>query len=318
MRPVLPVALLLAAALPIAAQVAFEKTDQSVAVTIDGKPFTTFYYATDAAKPYLSPLNTADGKRLTRLYPMEQVEGETKDHPHHRGLWYTHGDVNGYTFWDNEAANRGPMKKGKVTHGVILKAQGGKKNGTMVSRFDWVTDTGDKLLTEDRTMTFSGGKDIRVVDFDVTFTAAVDVKFGDTKEGTFAIRLRDEIIEGTRGRKGTGVMMNAEGKKGMKEVWGKPSPWVDYSGTLDGQPVGIAIFDHPKNPKHPTTWHSRDYGLFAANPFGDHDFQNDKTKDGSIRVAAGQKLRFSYRVLIHGAADARQIAAWYAQYAKTK
>jgi hypothetical protein len=303
------------AALPMAAQVAFEKGDGSIAVTVDGKPFTTFYYATSAAKPYLSPLNNADGKRMTRLYPMEQVEGESRDHPHHRGLWFTHGDVNKYTFWDNEAANRGPMKKGTVTHGQILKAQGGKKSGTIVSRFDWVTDTGDKLLTEDRTMTFSGGKDVRIVDFDVTFTAAVPVKFGDTKEGTFAIRLREELIEG---KKGTGKMVNAEGKAGMKEVWGKPSPWVDYTGTLDGQPAGIVIFDHPKNPKHPTTWHARDYGLFAVNPFGDHDFQNDKTKDGSISIETGKTLRFSYRVLIHGAADAKQIAAWYAQYSKTK
>ena len=84
--------------------------------------------------------------------------------------------------------------------------------------------------------------------------------------------LADKLAE----KGGTGTMTNAEGAQKMKNVWGKPSPWVDYSGTLDGEQVGIAIFDGKQNPKHPTTWHSRDYGLFAANPFGDHDFYNDK------------------------------------------
>jgi len=308
------VLLLCACALPLAAQIAFEKKDGAVQVTIDGKPFTTFYYDTAAPKPYLAPLLTADGKRVTRLYPMETVPGESHDHPHHRGLWFTHGDVNGVSFWDNEAVNH-VAHKGQVKNGVILKTQGGKVHGTLVSRFDWVSDTGEKLLTEDRTMTFMSGPGLRIVDFDITLTAATQVKFGDTKEGTFAIRLRDELTES---RKGTGHMVNAEGKTGMKDVWGKPSAWVDYSGTLDSEPVGIAIFDHPQNPRHPTTWHARDYGLFAANIFGEREFYNDKTRDGSLTLEPGKTIRFSYRVVIHGAADHKQIAAWYNQYAKAK
>jgi hypothetical protein len=107
-------------------------------------------------------------------------------------------------------------------------------------------------------------------------------------------------------------MTNAAGATGMKDVWGKPSPWVDYSGTVDGQPVGIAIFDHSKNPKHPTTWHARDYGLFAANPFGDHDFYNDKTKDGSVTIDPGKSLRFRYRVVLHsGDTAAANVAELY-------
>ena len=136
-------------------------------------------------------------------------------------------------------------------------------------------------------MVFSAIRRNRIIDFDSTLTALDQpVKFGDTKEGFFAIRLADKLAE----KGGTGTMTNAEGAQKMKNVWGKPSPWVDYSGMLDGEAVGIAIFDGKQNPKHPTTWHSRDYGLFAANPFGDHDFYNDKSKDGSMTLQPGKSF----------------------------
>jgi hypothetical protein len=100
-------------------------------------------------------------------------------------------------------------------------------------------------------------------------------------------------------------------------VWGKRAEWVDYSGAIDGQTVGIAIFDHPENPRHPTYWHSRAYGLFAANPFGAHDFENDKSRDGSMTIEPGQSVRFRYRVVIHpDDAQAAGIAAMFASYAR--
>lgn len=306
--------ILVMAALPLAAQVKFEQQADRVAVEVGGKPFTTFYFAGEAPKPYLHPLVTASGKRLTRLYPMENVAGETKDHQHHRGLWFTHGDVNGFDFWMNEPNYKNP-KKGVIKNGKVISAKGGKAKGTLEASCDWESPEGTKLLTEKREMTFSAGKDLRIVDFDVTFTAATKVTFGDTKEGFFAIRFRDELTE----NKGTGTMTNAAGAKKMKDVWGKASPWVDYSGTLEGAPVGITILDHPKNPKHPTYWHSRDYGLFAANQFGEHDFFRDKTKNGSLTIEPGQSLRFRYRVVIHeGPVETAAIAGWFAEYAKTK
>lgn len=243
---------------------------------------------------------------------MEKVEGETKDHPHHRGLWFTHGDVNKVDFWMNEKGSRG--RSGVIDLEKIEKVQGGKKQGTIAASFIWKTPEGEPLLREHRTMVFHSAPDVRIIDFDVTFTAMPEsVKFGDTKEGFFAIRLRDELIE----RKG-GALVNAEGAKGMRQVWGKPSPWNDYSGTLEGKTVGVAIFDHPTNPKHPTYWHSRDYGLFAANALGEHDFFNDKTRDGGITLAKGAKLRFRYRVLIHeGDAAAAGIAKRWEEYKKS-
>ena len=55
-------------------------------------------------------------------------------------------------------------------------------------------------------------------------------------------------------------------------AWGKRAEWVDYHGPVDGETVGIAIFNHPSSFRYPTGWHVRTYGLFAANPFAEHSF----------------------------------------------
>jgi hypothetical protein len=117
----------------------------------------------------------------------------------------------------------------------------------------------------------------------------------------------------------TGRMTNAEGNSGEAQVWGKRSAWVDYAGEINGEKVGVAIFDHPANPKHPTYWHSRSYGLFAANIFGEHDFYSDKRRDGSVTLEKGQTMRFLYRVVIHpGDTISANIPALYAGYLKVK
>ncbi len=94
-------------------------------------------------------------------------------------------------------------------------------------------------------------------------------------------------------------MRSASGATKEKNVWGTASPWVDYTGTIEGESLGIAIFDHPQNPRHPTYWHSRAYGLFAANIFGIRDFTRDKSKNGDLELKTGEKLHFRYRALIH-------------------
>jgi hypothetical protein len=241
---------------------------------------------------------------------MEMVEGESRDHPHHRGLWFTHGIVNGLDYWMNEPDYNKP--KGLIVLDKLISTKSGKKQGSIEASFKWLDPGGKQLLEEHRTMIFYDDPVNRVSDFDVTFTAKETVTFGDTKEGFFAIRLADALSE----KKG-GVMISAEGAKGMKNIWGKPSPWVDYDGELQGEKLGIAIFDHPGNPRHPTTWHARDYGLFATNIFGLHDFMDDKSKDGSLTLKPGESIRFRYRVVIHpGDVQSAHIAQLYEEYAK--
>jgi hypothetical protein len=309
---------------PLAAspQVKLTQAPDRIEVEIDGQPFTTLYMGPATTKPYLHPLRSASGKAVTRYYPMEEREGERRDHPHQRGLWFTHGDVNGYDFWANEVSQKGP-NKGKVVLNKVLAVRSGSKQGVLEVSFDWLDPAGKPILNERRTMVFHSDPRLRMVDFDLRLTALQQVKFGDTKEGTFALRLAASLEEPARGAPPTpartGKMVNAEGLEGERQVWGKRSAWVDYFGEVEGEKLGVAIFDHPGNPKHPTYWHARGYGLFAANVFGEHDFLADKTRDGSITLPAKGALRFRYRVVIHpGDYQSAGIAELYKRYAASR
>lgn len=301
-------------ALPLCAQVAIKRSADQITVDINGQPFTTLVMG-DVRKPYLHPIRSASGKIVTRRYPMESVEGEPKDHPHHRGLFFTHGDVNGVDFWASDPLAKNDGGGAKISVKEIRQAKGGGKKGVIAGIFEWRDKGGTLHLVEDRTMTFYAEKDRRTIDLDIKLTAARAVKFGDTKEGSFGLRLNPQLQE----QKGTGTMTNAEGAAKEKQVWGKRSPWVDYAGTLDGEKMGIAIMDHPGNPRHPTYWHSRAYGLFAANIFGLHDFYNDKTKDGSMEMKQGDTIRFRYRVVIHpGDTASVDLASEFKKYSAMK
>ena len=305
-------------AVPLSAQVDIQRSEGRISVIIAGQPFTALFCGADAAKPYLHPLRSASGKIVTRRYPMESVPGETHDHPHHRGLWFSHGNVNGFDFWSNEPSQHAG-KNAKIVLKRIGKISGGKESGLIDASFDWVDPHGKALLAESRSMVFYAEPSRRVIDFDITLTPIEKVTFGDTKEGTFAIRLAPQLEEPTKESlatpKRTGLMVDSEGHRGEPMVWGHRASWVDYAGEIDGEKLGIAILDHPSNPRHPTYWHSRSYGLFAANIFGLHDFLNDKSADGSMTVEPGKALRFRYRVIIHpGDYQSAGIAAEYAKY----
>jgi len=190
----------------------------------------------------------------------------------------------------------------------------------IAATFHWCDPAGNVLLTEARRMIFYSQPKIRTIDFDINLTANGKVTFGDTKEGTFAIRvvsgLEEPRAHAPADPPRTGHIIDSEGRQGEKQVWGKRADWVDYYGKVDGEALGIAIFDNPSNPRHPTWWHARGYGLFAANIFGLHDFENDKSKNGSLTLAPGETLRFRYRVIIHpGNERSAHIAKLYAAYA---
>lgn len=325
MRLRLPLTLLLI--LPVSAQVRFTQQKDRVSVEIDGKPYTDFYLSADGNKPYVWPLRTASGVIVTRHFPMEEFPGETKDHPHHRGMFFSHGDINGFNFWATEAPGPNSSKKGGAPGGYasrrasmalkkLVQLKNGQKSGTIQTIFDGLDPQHKPILTETRTITFYSDAKLRTIDYDIRIEALDKLKFGDTKEGTFGIRLATSMTEDS---KLGGRMVNAEGKETEKEVWGKRSAWLDYSGPVDGQTVGVLVMDHPTNPRHPTYWHTRAYGLLGANIFGVHDFLNDKTQDGSLTVEAGQTVRFRYRVVIHpGDVRAINAAALFKEFAAMK
>lgn len=306
--------LLFIAALPLVAQVNIVKETGKIKVEIDGKPFTDFYIGSDLAKPYLHPLRSASGKIVTRRWPMEAGFDEANDHPHHKGVFFGHQDVNKTNFWANEPAGRA-NDLGKIVLKEVLQAKGGKRSGTIVTSFNWNDPKGKLVLTEKRTMTFYAGGDTRVIDFDFLLVPNGKVVFGDEKDGLFAVR----VHKGLQEEKSIGRMVNEQGAETEKQVWGKPSDWVDFQGKVEDEAMGIAIFDHPENLRHPTRWHARGYGLFSVNPFCLAAFTNDKTQNGEYVLEANKTLRLRYRLVIHpGNAKAADIAGQYKKYAALK
>jgi hypothetical protein len=291
------------------AQVELVQWSDYVVVTIDHKAYTSFILAPQGNKPFFHPLRTASGLIVTRRYPTEKFAGEIEDHPHHRGMFFSHGDINGYNFWATEPGADKAKAGTMVTKQVTLR--NGAKDGTITAVFEGRDPEGKAIMTETRTITFYSDPKLRVIDYTIAIDPLETLKFGDTKEGTFGIRLATSMQEDKFG----GRMTIAEGRTTEKNVWGKRSPWLDYVGQVEGQTVGVAVFDHPSNPRHPTYWHTRAYGLLAANIFGVHDFEADPKKDGSLTINPGQPITFRYRVVIHpGDTQAADIAGLYKKY----
>ena len=273
-----------------------KQEDGSIVVTADGKPFTTFI-PNNHNKPILYPLIGPTGAAMTRQYPVEEaLPTEKVDHPHQRSCWFAAGDVNRLSYWHQEDS----FGKRVVPAGHILprKVEIASPN-SIVMQADWVDTKGAVDLTEDRTMTFYATQDQRWIDFTITLTAQKDsITFGDTKEGLFAVRVAGTIkVDAKQG----GKIVSSEGLTNG-EAWGKPASWVDYNGPVgeDKRRVGIAIMNRPDSFGYPTHWHVREYGLFAANPFGLKDFYGSKSgKNGSVTIKKGESITFQYRILLH-------------------
>src|SRR5580704_7857756 len=168
-----PFSILLAVAACLPAQVRFTK--DLISVDVDGKPFTVFHYGAESGKPYLAPIRSASGKIVTRRFPMEAAGGESTDHLHHTGLWFSYDDVNGVKFWENDPSYTKPhIGRIVVTH---TEMKDGDKSGILKATMEWRDPDGKVLLVENRDMTFYSDPKLRTIDFHITLTAAQEVTF---------------------------------------------------------------------------------------------------------------------------------------------
>ena len=318
-------------------QVVPNEAARRVDVTIDGKPFTSYIYPTTLKKPTLFPLRSAKGTVVTRGFPLEPRKGERVDHPHHVGLWLNHGDVNGLDFWNNAdgiPADRVP-KMGTILHRKVVDAKSGGEAGELTVETEWVKPDGKPLLRELTRFVFRGTADSRTIDRTTTLTALDErVVFKDNKEAFIGMRVargleqpdqKPEIFTDASGKPAatkvvdntgvTGEYVSSEGLKG-DAVWGTRGRWALLSGTVDAEPVTLAILDHPSNPGFPTYWHARGYGLFAANPLGESVFTEGK-KALNLTLQPGQSTTFKYRILIlSGKIEPAGIEKAYQAFAK--
>lgn len=294
--------------LPARAAVVAKQSADGMVIEIDGSLFTE-YLVRSGAKPVLWPILGPTGQPMTRAYPMGEIPGETKDHIHQRSLWFTHGDVNGISFWHENA------KHGTIVHRRFAEVKSGAE-ATLITENDWVGPDNKKILTDECRLKFGVEENVRWIDFGITLKASSGlVIFGDTKEGTFGVRVAETMrVDAKTG----GRIINSHGQTDLA-AWGRKAAWVDYHGPVGGQTVGIAIMNHPSSFRFPTFWHVRTYGLFAANPFGRREFPDGGKQDGSYTLSEGQTITLRYRVWLHkGDEKEGRVAAAYESYASQR
>ena len=295
-----------------------KEAEGRVDIVIDGQPFTSYIWPEKLAKPVLYPLRTPRGTVVTRGFPLEPRTGERVDHPHHAGLWFNYGNVNGFDFWNNSEAIKleDAHKMGNIRHRAITLAKSGNDQGELEIEAEWITGKQQLILREHTRFVFRGGPNFRSIDRITKLHALGEtVFFNDDKEGVLGMRVaraleapsdKPEVFTDASGRPTAvakldntgvnGVYLTSEGKKG-DAAWGTRGRWCNLSGRLGDEPVTITILDHPANPGFPTYWHARGYGLFAANPLGQKIFSNG-TQELDFSLGPNQIATFRYRILI--------------------
>ncbi|MCX5759168.1 MAG: PmoA family protein [Candidatus Hydrogenedentes bacterium] len=266
--------------------------DGRVDVLIGGDLFTSYHYAHKWVRPFLYPVIGPYGARVTRSWPMTtKVKGEHRDHIHHKSIWVAYGECNETDNWSEEKGH------GWQRHQGFDRVISGPVYGEIVARNHWCTHEEKKQFEETRVLRFYAMPDgERLMDLDVTFRMTQGkIVFHDTKEGGLvSVRVASSMDVRNGGR-----IENGYGGVNEGETWGKKAPWCDYSGMVDGKHVGLAVLEHDKNPRYPTEWHVRDYGLMTANCFAWKYYRPEDGQDGDMTFPRGAIRSWRYRLFIH-------------------
>jgi len=327
MNRVTPSLLALCLAFPCvlpAAEFTVEKEKDGVVFKIDGELFTK--YITDPEvgdKPYFWPVMGPSGKRMTRAYPMEDIEGEKQDHPHHRSLWFGSQDMNGYDTWhevmsfETRKDKSGKAKLGTTANNEVIAAEAKGDHAVLEVSSTYLNNDGEEMLQDRRKFVFSVDEATgsRIIDTEFVFQGTQDeVSLGDAKDAGLSVRVAHSMcVDAKEG----GVIINSDGETD-KEAWGKRAKWVDFNGPVEGEKLGVAMLNHPSSFRYPTPWHVRTYGLFTANPFGLNSIDKE-AEDGTVVLKKGETLTLRHRIIFHeGDEKAAKIAEAFEAYAAEK
>lgn len=286
-------------------------TPGRIPVFIAGKQVALYEYnGTDIPRPFLGNVHALNGVQVTRNHP-PVADQDLADHPeYHPGIWMSFGDLSGADYWRNQA----------TVHTELLgPPKAGEKEGAFTVRNHYLDpqDLQKELAIELCQIRFLVVESGYIILWDSTFSSDRDMWFGDQEEMGIAFRTATALRADPSTDKGlvsgSGILLDAAGRKGSEAIWGTTANWCDYSGQVNGEPTGIAILCHPGNFR-PSWFHARDYGLLAANPFGRAAF--GKGEPSKLVVPAGESLRLRYGILIHdGATDTgTDVARAYKSY----
>lgn len=272
------------------AAVTFNESPGKITIQIAGKPFATYIYNDPVLpRPYFCQIMAPNGVQVTRNQPPDPLkDADNLDHPDlHPGAWLAFGDLGGADFWRNKA---------RIRHEKFVKPPHGGPTGqfTVLNAYE-TKDTPPKTVCgETCTYTIHPLKEAWFLTADSQFRTTMEgVTFGDQEEMGFGVRMATELSV----KHGSGIILNNLGGVDEKGTWGKNADWCSYSGIMNNQRTGLILTTDPRNFR-PSWFHTRNYGLMVANPFGkkamtapkDDAVPPDKTplpKDAVFRLGFG-------------------------------
>ncbi len=298
-----------------------EESERGLIIKRNGALFTEYVVSGGGNKPYLWPVIGPTGKRMTRAYPMEDVEGEKQDHPHHRSIWFGHQEMGGSDTWHEALTMKErKLKPGETEEGRLAglgstvhrefresKSEGGSVR--IVSANDYLASDGTRLMEDERRLTFSEAGGAIVIDYDIDLKAVKDISLGEAKDAGLSVRVAHSMcVDAGEGGKIVNSLGDEDGK-----AWGKRAEWCCFYGPVEGEILGVTMMNHPESYRHPTPWHARTYGLFTANAFMDPE---NETEEAVIALKKGETITLRHRILFHeGDAKAAGIESRWKEYA---
>ncbi|NEW85022.1 MAG: hypothetical protein GZ094_22005 [Mariniphaga sp.] len=277
-----------------AAKINAVKVGSKINVTIDGKYFTSYIFSSDEKYPFFYPVNgPLSGGSVTSM--------RNGEYPHHSSLFFGCDQVNGGNYWQEG------LERGRI---ISVNAEILKEGGDTVVITDeciWSRPGAISPVKDSRIITITApSANVHQMDVEITMEMLLDVHIRKTNHSLFSARMAADLSV-----KNGGTMVNAEGAKGEKNTFGKPSPWIDFYGKRGESIEGLAILQHPSNPWYPSPWFTRDYGFISPTPMywpqnGEETF-----------MKKGETLKLRYRVLVHaGSSEDSKISDLFEKYKK--
>ena len=270
------------------------KVGAKINVTVDGKFFTSYIFSSDEKYPFFYPVNgPLSGGSVTSM--------RNGEYPHHSSLFFGCDQVDGGNYWQEG------LERGRI---ISVNSEILKEGGDTVIISDeciWSRPGAMSPIKDYRKITItSPSVAVRQIDFEISMEMLMDVHIAKTNHSLFSVRMAADLSV-----KNGGTMVNAEGARGEKDTFGKPSPWMDYSGKRGEVNEGLAVMQHPSNPGYPSPWFTRDYGFISPTPM--YWPQNGV----ETLFKKGETLRLRYRVLVHGGtSEEAKVAELFENYKK--
>ncbi len=240
------------------------------------------------------------------LYPVLTPKGvpisefSPSDHKHHRGIFFgwphvEHGDGKVSDFWG--WGKFGPFANRVITNRGVKLLEADAKHAVLEVRNEWLAE-GQSLLLEATTISIREREAAYVLDYDLHFTAVVDLVLKETSLGGFCPRVLKSpqtVVSSPKGK----VELKAPNPLDPLSAW-PDEGWYDFTiPTEGGGQAGIAVVNHRDNP--PTRWFNLPK-MGMLNPC--------ITTHGAVPLKAGKTLRLRYTVVVHdGSAPASLLSS---------